>query len=230
MYVRDTPEASGGNRIETASQVAATLYRFGVTPQQCAELLAEWNENFCSPSLEADEIGKILDSAPRDRQQAIDPARPNAPAGIPAAAAWPKDAPAQLTARAANLNAATPITSRVPAPAVPAPYTSKLHAALDLARRGFRLLPLAHNTKVATLQKFTEYASRDEGILRGWFDKKHAPNIGMSTDDMLVADIDPRNGGDETLSLLLLTEEFPRTLGAETASGGCHMFIASRPE
>jgi AAA domain/Bifunctional DNA primase/polymerase, N-terminal/Primase C terminal 1 (PriCT-1) len=183
LYVGSAPEASEGDRNEIAHQVAAQLYRFGVPPETCRELLAEWNENFCSSPLRDDVISSIVDSA------------------------------APVAAVAVKISTAAD------------PSSPRLAAALDHVRRGFRVFPLAHNAKKPPLfNKFTEFASRDEAILRGWFDKPHAPNIGIATDTMLVVDVDPRNGGTDTLKVLTLTEEFPPTLGAKTAGGGCHMF------
>ena len=185
LHIGDAPEAYGSNRAETAAQVAAKLYRFGVSPQQCGDLLAEWNEDYCSPSLEADEIGKILDSAPDNRQQP--------------------------TAHTADLNAAPPSTKGVlNAPA----GNSKLEAALDHARRGFSVFPLITNAKVPAIANWQNLATTDATQIGAWWSAEPNANIGISTAGLFVADVDPHKGGDATLKTITLCEDLPLPLAA----------------
>jgi hypothetical protein len=65
------PEAEQGNRDNTAFQVAAKLYDFGVSKETAHELMLEWVDTKCFPPLENHEIERIVDSASRNRLRPI---------------------------------------------------------------------------------------------------------------------------------------------------------------
>jgi hypothetical protein len=65
------PAGEQGSRDNTAFQVAAKLYDFGVANGTAHELLSRWNYERCEPPLEHDEIARIADSASRNRQNPI---------------------------------------------------------------------------------------------------------------------------------------------------------------
>src|SRR5262249_18020911 len=65
------PEAVQGERDNTAFQVAAKVYDFGVSKATAHELLLLWNDTKCEPPLELDDIERIVDSAGRNRQNPI---------------------------------------------------------------------------------------------------------------------------------------------------------------
>lgn len=72
-------------------------------------------------------------------------------------------------------------------------------------------------------------ASTDEGVIKDWIRQFKDYNIGIATGEesgLLVLDIDPRNGGDETLAALI--EEYgdlPDVPCVRTGSGGLHFFF-----
>ena len=72
-------------------------------------------------------------------------------------------------------------------------------------------------------------ASRDPADIRVWFNRWPTSNIGVctgSTSGFWVLDIDPRNGGDDSLEDLILEHgELPETLMAHTGGGGRHFFF-----
>jgi Bifunctional DNA primase/polymerase, N-terminal/AAA domain/Primase C terminal 1 (PriCT-1) len=106
----------------------------------------------------------------------------------------------------------------------------RLAAALDLARLyGLRVFPLIPNTKRPAIRKFSEFATTNESVIRDWFDVPNPPNIAFSTDDLLLIDVDPRHGGDETFKALLATEPFPKTARSRTAGGGDHVVYRCPP-
>jgi hypothetical protein len=112
---------------------------------------------------------------------------------------------------------------------------TRVEHALDLARRGLSAFPLVHNTKEPQITQYTQYATRNKEILRAWFKNEDAPpNIAVSTDKMLLLDVDPRNGGIATWEALSAQQEiagqpFPKTARAITQSGGAHIYY-SLPE
>lgn len=68
-------------------------------------------------------------------------------------------------------------------------------------------------------------ASADEGTIRDWWRRQPLANVGILTGratGLVVIDVDPRNGGDESLSGL----ELPPTLEARTGGGGRHLYFA----
>jgi AAA domain/Bifunctional DNA primase/polymerase, N-terminal len=120
------------------------------------------------------------------------------------------------------------MNARVPPPTVKQ-FASTLEAALDMARRGFRVFPLLPDSKKPPtfMQKWPYAAATDEAKIREWFTEGDW-NYGMVLDGIAVADIDPRNGGDESFPALQkehgLTAELNPTLVVKTHSGGYHFF------
>jgi hypothetical protein len=121
-----------------------------------------------------------------------------------------------------------------------------LDAALDNARRGWRVIPLHDISrgvcscrkgaecitpgKHPRLRDWPERASTDANLIGGWW--KHWPdaNVGILTgaeSGLVVLDVDPRNGGSETLDALIVEHgPLPLTPMVETGGGGLHFYFA----
>ncbi len=74
----------------------------------------------------------------------------------------------------------------------------------------------------------------DTATISGWWERWPQANIGIRTgreSGLLVLDVDPRNGGSESLKKLLsLYGELPDTLVCATGGGGWHFYLTiSRP-
>jgi hypothetical protein len=72
-------------------------------------------------------------------------------------------------------------------------------------------------------------ATTEIGIIKGWFGHQ-APqaNLGVATDKLVVVDVDPRHGGDESLAALEREHgELPHTWRALTGGGGEHIIYAA---
>ena len=88
--------------------------------------------------------------------------------------------------------------------------------------------------KAATLRDWPNAASTDPAVIRAWWAERPTANVGIVTgprSGLAVLDVDPRNGGAESLATLRRVIDVPPTLAVRTGSGGLHLFYAhpSRP-
>lgn len=112
--------------------------------------------------------------------------------------------------------------------AVATSQQTKLAAALALADYGFSVFPLVPNEKRPLIENWRNLATNNPDQVRQWWNAEPNANIGVSTENLLVIDVDPRNGGNATFTEVITTgqitgEEFPGTLAAGTQGGGTHM-------
>lgn len=103
------------------------------------------------------------------------------------------------------------------------PTHSHLAAARDLVSRGFSVFPLRPNDKRPAIENWQNLATTDPRQIEAWWTDTPDANIGIPTSTLFVADVDPRNGGTETLKMLALAEDFPQSAGSITQGGGLHM-------
>lgn len=105
-------------------------------------------------------------------------------------------------------------------------------AALECVQRGLCVFPLKPGTKepngILVPHGFKD-ASRDAEVVARLWQAEPASGIGIACapSGLVVLDIDPRNGGDDTLRQLL--EELgplPATWTCSTPSGGVHLYFA----
>jgi hypothetical protein len=123
--------------------------------------------------------------------------------------------------------AATSTVARNSNAAPPTAAKSKLDAALEAARRGFRVFPLVPNKKTPAFEGWQIAATQDESRITEWWKKNPDYNIGILMEGYLALDVDPRNGGQASLVKLIEDhkEDFPRTLCVKTQSGGTHVIF-----
>ncbi len=121
-----------------------------------------------------------------------------------------------------------------------------LTAALDYARRGWRVFPVwwpvdgrcacgkadcQHPAKhpIGKLApKGRNSATTDLEVLKKWWGEYPKANIGIATGPesrLVVVDIDPRNGGDDSRERMEHNGDFPLTLTACTGGGGKHILL-----
>jgi hypothetical protein len=135
-------------------------------------------------------------------------------------------------AATANASDAGPVQAALPTPGG-ASTPSRVEEALQLASRGLRVFQVRPNGKSPAFEGWQEAATTDFKTLRAWFRTSAADvgyNVGVFTDEMLVIDIDPRNGGDKTWAAFLeeqraLGNELPETFTVRTWSGGQHVYL-----
>lgn len=108
-----------------------------------------------------------------------------------------------------------------------------LDHALALARAGFRVFPLVPMGKRPALKRFPVLASTDVKAIPEWW---HDPvtyrvtdhNVGISTEGLLVLDVDMKDGFDGEASILIWELRgwfLPRTYTQRTPTGGVHVFF-----
>ena len=115
-----------------------------------------------------------------------------------------------------------------------------LECALEYIKSGWRVLPLygikdgkcgcgkENCTSVGkhpALRNGSKDASSDEEQVRRWFGSDHNYNIGIcagSESGLVILDVDPAHGGDESLEKY----KVPETLEVITGSGGRHFYFA----
>lgn len=100
--------------------------------------------------------------------------------------------------------------------------------AVELADAGLPVLPIEERGKAPLGGQGKDHATTDAATIQGWFDKWPDANIGVRPPQgFVVLDVDPRNGGDETLAVLQERHgALPDTLTAATGSGGWHIWFS----
>ena len=104
-----------------------------------------------------------------------------------------------------------------------------LKAALSYARRGILVFPCEPGGKrPLTYNGFWE-ATTDMRRIKAWWARWPAANVGVPTGErsgLLVLDVDPRDGGPQSLDALVRENgPLPRTARARTGGGGVHLFF-----
>lgn len=115
------------------------------------------------------------------------------------------------------------------------PVGDKFHAAvmtaaaLEYARRGWRVLPLKPDSKEPKIAGWPERASVDEREIRDWWPKRPRAGLGIATGrGLIVLDVDVKDGRDGSASLKVLQVQhgdLPATFTMRTPSGGWHYYF-----
>lgn len=102
-------------------------------------------------------------------------------------------------------------------------------AAYEYLRLDWPVLPLREQSKVPATAHGKNDASTDPKLISNWFPPGTKRNIGVLTGEksgLLVVDLDPRNGGNESFERLERTYgNLPPTRSVRTGSGGRHLFF-----
>ena len=112
-------------------------------------------------------------------------------------------------------------TRKTPGAQVP----SFLDAALCYARRGWPVHPLLPRSKEPSSPHGCSDATRDEARIRAWWQRCPTANVGINVgmSGLVVVDVDPRNGGDETWRELKRKHGLnDNTVTSLTGGGGVH--------
>jgi len=100
----------------------------------------------------------------------------------------------------------------------------------DLAEKtGWKVHPVRANTKIPALTDWPNLASNDPVQIESWIRDHPQCNWGIVTgqaSEIFVVDIDPRNGGNESLKRLEAEHgEFPKSIRSKTGGGGQHLYF-----
>ena len=104
-------------------------------------------------------------------------------------------------------------------------------AALDYLERGWSVIPAVEKAKRPAVP-WRRYQSQrvSEKTLRSWFGRSPGYNVSIVTgalSGLVVLDVDPRHGGDRSLTELEREHgSLPRTMEAITGGGGRHLYFA----
>lgn len=102
-----------------------------------------------------------------------------------------------------------------------------IQSALVWAARGLRVFPILPGTKKPRDKQFYDTATSDPAKIVELFAGATDYNVGVSTDDLLVVDVDRKNGIDGMPAFLELDFSL-NTLVVRTPSGGFHFYYAAR--
>ena len=94
---------------------------------------------------------------------------------------------------------------------------------------GWRLIPIVPGGKRPAIADWVKLASSDPAQLSAWAAEFPGCNLGVATGSasgFFVLDVDPRNGGDQSLADL---PDLPPTVTARTPSGGFHFLFRGPP-
>ena len=122
--------------------------------------------------------------------------------------------------------------------------TDPLDAALAYAERGWSVLPIhTPDTHMkggcsclrATCESIGKHprvmhgvhdASTDPNVIRRWWSRWEQANVGIATGKgLVVLDVDPRHGGDDSITELEENNGEILTLAARTGGGGYHLYL-----
>lgn len=100
----------------------------------------------------------------------------------------------------------------------------KLESALNLAKKGLKIIPVKNNSKIPLLNDWIHKASSDPEQIIQWHYTCSNCNFGIATGDgLVVIDVDNKNGksGSEVLESL---DRLPETFTVATPNGGYHYY------
>jgi hypothetical protein len=101
-----------------------------------------------------------------------------------------------------------------------------LQAALNMAAKGFRIFPLVELSKSQPMvSDWPDFATTDTTTITRVWNKYPKANIGILCDDLIVIDVDVRNGKPGMASLMDLDLDL-NTFTVKTPSGGLHVYYS----
>ena len=102
-------------------------------------------------------------------------------------------------------------------------------AALGCIEQGWKVFPLRPGQKSPLSANGFKDATCDKSQVSRWWEEFPTAGVGVATgsiSSLLVLDVDPRNGGDETLRALVAQYgALPATLEVETGGAGVHFYF-----
>lgn len=110
---------------------------------------------------------------------------------------------------------------------------TNLEVALTYASWGWKVIPVVPNGKIPATAHGVKDATDDPEKIKSWWDRNPDMNIGIAAGEasgIIVYDIDPRNGGDNSWDVWLNNNgDVPDGIMAMTAGGGQHYIAKYQP-
>lgn len=102
-----------------------------------------------------------------------------------------------------------------------------LVAALDHAACGFAVFPVAQNGKLPAIEFWRELATTGQDQIMRWWARHPKANVGIATAGLLIVDVDPARGGEQSLAALAEAHgPLPDTIAVVSQGGGSHLYFA----
>lgn len=111
-----------------------------------------------------------------------------------------------------------------------------LNSASSYASHGWPVFPLGENSKIPAIKggAGVKEATIDYAVIKSWAEAYPHANVGIACGELsgvLVIDLDPRNGANESISKLSMRGYvFPECPVAQTGGGGRHLFFRFDPK
>src|SRR5690606_12483269 len=126
--------------------------------------------------------------------------------------------------------ASRPVDPSLRGPMTIAPVASDvLNHPLSYAALGWRVVPIAPGSKAPSIRDWPDVATTDAELIRQWWSRWPDHGIGIACgpgSGLWVLDVDPRNGGDDSLATLTAEHgALPDTVEAITGGGGRHLLF-----
>ena len=110
---------------------------------------------------------------------------------------------------------------------------TNLEVALTYASWGWKVIPVVPNGKIPATAHGVKDATDDPEKIKSWWERNPDMNIGIAAGEasgIIVYDIDPRNGGDNSWDVWLNNHgDVPDGIMAMTAGGGQHYIAKYQP-
>lgn len=102
--------------------------------------------------------------------------------------------------------------------------------ALGLAARGFKVFPITAGAKSPPLvTSWPTQATANPDVIKAWWASWPNANVGIHCDGLVVIDVDPKSGGNESLVALEQEIQLEATYEVATPSGGTHIYYRLPP-
>jgi hypothetical protein len=102
--------------------------------------------------------------------------------------------------------------------------------ALGLAARGFEVFPITAGAKSPPLVREWQHVATSDVVQVGaWWTQWPDANVGIHCDGLVVIDVDPKSGGNESLAALEQEIQLEATYEVATPSGGTHIYYRLPP-
>lgn len=95
---------------------------------------------------------------------------------------------------------------------------NKIEILMGYCNKSWKIFPVKEKDKTPAINNWINLATNNKKTIVEWYKENNNYNWGLATGEIIVIDIDPKNGGS------LEDIELPETLRVKTGSGGYHLY------